>query len=140
MAQAGRARRGLSPLIAAIILIGITLVGGAMVYAYFNKSMDTVAALGEGLFVKATSADLGAAGKLVHIEAINNYGEAVDVTALIAIDEAGNQNRIQLQTTITINPGDRATITEIVPANTKVVIVEYQVNGQTLLSDPIEVE
>lgn len=139
MTKSDLGRRGLSPLIAAIILIGITLVGGAMVYAYFNKSMDTVAALGEGLFVKATSADLGAAGKLVHVEAVNNYGDPVQITAVIAVDDAGNQNRIALQTPIEVAPGDRATVTEVVPANTIVVILEYQVGGQTLLSDPVEI-
>lgn len=132
-------RRGLSPLIAAIILIGITLVGGAMVYTYFNRSMDTVATLAEGLFVKATTADLGAAGKLIHVEAINNYYEQIEITGIIAVDAAGNENRIALQNPIQVNPGERATITEVVPAETVVVIVEYTVNGQTLLSDPVEV-
>ncbi len=139
MSRMAAARRGLSPLIAAIILIGITLVGGALVYAYFNQSLDTVASLGEGLFVKATSADLGAAGKLVHVEAINNYRDPVQITALIVVDDAGNQNRIALQTPIEVEAGGKATITEVVPSNTVVVVVEYQVNGQTLLSDPIEV-
>ncbi len=139
MSRRVAARKGLSPLIAAVILIGITLVGGALVYAYFNQSLDAVASLGEGLFVKATSADIGAAGKLVHVEAINNYRDPVQITALIVVDDTGNQSRIDLQTPIEVAAGGKATITEVVPSNTVVVVVEYNVNGQTLLSDPIEV-
>lgn len=136
---AARARRGVSPLIATVILIGITVIGGALVYAYFNKSVDTMAALGEDVFVWATAVDLGATGKLVYIEIINNHEQDAVVTGIIAVDQAGTETPIALTNPLTVAPGGKASIAELVPANTEVVIVEYTVNGSTLLSEPITI-
>lgn len=137
--EAVGARRGVSPLIATVILIGITIIGGALVYAYFDRSMDTLAALGEGVFVRATSVDLGAAGKLVYIEIVNNHEQEAVVTGIIAIDQEGTRTPIELANPLTVAPGSKASITELVPANTEVVIVEYTVNGSQMFSEPITV-
>ncbi len=140
-----RSRRGLSPLIAAVVLISATIVGGMLVYQYFQNTMNKAQTMAEGIAVTASTLPLSSNTTLVHITVMNNYNQPVTIESASGI--LANASTIALtpasgqKLPVTIPAGGKTTlifvVNNTVPA---AVVVHYEVNGQTYQSDPVQVK
>ena len=135
------ARRGLSPLVAAVVLISATIVGGMLVYQYFQTSLQRAQGMAGGLAVQASSIPLDANTSLVSITITNNYNKPVKITGATGILTSGATkpltpvNTTSLPTTIA--PGDKATLTFKTADPVKAVQVQYEVDGASYTSEPV---
>lgn len=131
-------RKGLSPLIASVILITITIVGGLLVYQYFQVSSESLIAAGETVFLRTSYTVLNDGSKLVYIEATNGYRKPITVLDVQYYDAQGIEVAAGLQLNVTVKPGGKTTITTVVPANTVAVAIVYSVDGEVLVSEPVQ--
>ena len=136
--RGGKGRRALSPLIATVILIAVTIVGGLMVYQYFQRSSEALIAAGESLFMKVTDVTLDSTSKLVYIEGTNGYEVSITVLDVVYYDKTGAQVPLNQALNLQVGPGDKFTATAVVPVDAVAVAVVYQVEGQTLTSEPVQ--
>ncbi len=138
-----RARKGLSPLVAAVVLISATIVGGMLVYQYFQNSLGKAQAMAEGISASADSIPLSNGRYLIHVTVVNNYDQPIQVTSATGITDSGNEVSLtptnQTTLPVTVNPGDKTTIIFIVDQHITAVSVEYQMNGNTYVSEPAPV-
>ena len=135
-----RARKGLSPLVAAVVLISATIVGGMLVYQYFQNSVGKAQAMSEGVTVTGSLIPLSANKTLVSITVINNYDKPIKVTGATAIGSDGGQ--IQLTTTnstslpTVIEAGGKTTLIFTANGHPSAVSVVYEVDGVSHTSEP----
>ncbi len=139
-------RKGLSPLVATVILISVTVLGGLMIYTYFQDSVDTMQGLSERVITTVTLVDAGVS-KLAHIEAVNGYKGDIAITGVLGIYPNGTQVRLPVVDpatgntvtvlNVTLPPGEKTSLTAVVadPA-IAAVTVEYSFQGQTLIGEP----
>lgn len=132
-----RRLRGLSPLVATIVLIAMTVVGGVLVYNYFQRSATNIIATGETLVASANSIYLGNNTLLVHVEVTNAYDRPVSIRGISYVDATGSINRAST-VNVVVQPGDKATFTVIVPSSAKAIIVDYSIDGNLLQSSPVK--
>lgn len=135
-----RARRGLSPLVATVVLISATILGGMLIYNYFQDSVDKMQGLSEGIIVDVSQARLSQTTRLAHLEVLNNHDTQITITAVKGIYANGTTIQLQTQETLPIQvaPGDKASLNAVVAdPGIVAVIVEYQtLDGQILTSEP----
>ncbi|MEB3816801.1 MAG: hypothetical protein LRS46_02510 [Desulfurococcales archaeon] len=131
-------RKALSPLVSTIVLISAAIVGGVIVYNYFQNSVHTIAASSGTLEVSANSYYLNATSKLVYIDVFNSYSKEVTIKSVKAVLVNGTIKEVSV-TSKTIAPGAKASIVVTLPANTKAVYVEYVYNNQNLESNPVTI-
>jgi flagellin-like protein len=135
--MAGRAgRRALSPLIASVILIAVTIVGGLLVYQYFQRSSEALIAAGETMFIKVSDVLVDANNRLVYIEVTNGYDNIVTILDAAYFDAQGNRVDLGLNINAQVEPGGKYTITAVVPSNAVAVAVVYSVDGEILVTEP----
>ncbi|MEM4738325.1 MAG: archaellin/type IV pilin N-terminal domain-containing protein, partial [Acidilobaceae archaeon] len=72
--------KGLSPLVATLILIAFTVIGGILVYEYFTKTSEGIMSSGEQLIVTASKSYVDGSRYLVYVEVTNNYRTNVTIT------------------------------------------------------------
>ncbi len=137
------AARGMSPLVATVVLISATVVGGLLVYNYFQQSLDTVAATSATLALTVRSDYLTPNTRLVYIEAVNFYDLPVNVSAVWVVAADGSHSRLPTSSVkglpALIEPGEKATLIATVPASASAVYLEYSVGDQTLMTQPEDV-
>ena len=134
-----RKSKGLSPLVAAVLLISATVVGGMLVYNYFQSTMDKLATSTEGLQVNARSAPVSG-GKLVYIEVSSMLNEQASISQIVFLD--GNGTTIPNSTISinkTINPNEKITLIEQAPLQANYFYLVYTVNGETMVTEPIAI-
>ena len=136
--QGGRRRKGLSPLIASVILIAITIVGGLLVYQYFQVSSESLIAAGETVFLRVSYTVLDNGSKLVYIEVTNGYRKPITVLDVQYFNAQGIDATAGLQLNALVKPGGKATLTTVVPADTAAVAIVYSVEGEVLVSEPVQ--
>ncbi len=134
-----RARRGLSPLVATVVLISATILGGMLIYNYFQASVDKMQGLGEKLMVDASTVHLTGNTRLVHIEVLNSYDIDARIDSINGIYSNGTSIQLTTQETLPIQvlPGDKASINAVV-TNPDIVAVSvtYTIDGKTLTTEP----
>ena len=139
----GRHARGMSPLVATVVLISATVVGGLLVYNYFQQSVDTVAATSATLALTVRSDYLTASTRLVYIEAVNFYDLPVNVTGVWIVGSDGSHFKLPASSVkgvpAVIEPGEKASIIATVPANAAAVYLEYTVGDQRLMTQPEDI-
>ncbi|MEB3787555.1 MAG: hypothetical protein GSR78_02230 [Desulfurococcales archaeon] len=139
-------RKGLSPLVATVILISVTVLGGLMIYTYFQDSVDTMQGLSERLITTVTLVDAGTT-RLAHIEAVNGYKGDITITGVLGIYPNGTQVRLPVvdpatgNTTTALNialqPGEKTSLTAVISdPGIAAISVEYRFEGQTLTGEP----
>jgi len=137
------ARRGLSPLVAAVVLISATIVGGMLVYQYFQNSIQKAQALANGITIAADAIPLDSNTTLVYVTVTNNYDKPVQVTGAIGVLADGSSSRLQpvngTTLPVTVAPGDKTTVTFTSASNIKAVSIEYVVDGVTHTSEPARI-
>ena len=132
-----RGRRGLSPLIATVILIAVTIVGGVLVYQYFQSSSEVLISAGETVFLRVNDIPVTVDTRLVYIEVTNGYGEPITLTDVVYYGSAGSLTPLNLNLASVVEPGGKYTVTVTVPADAVAVAVKYIVDGRELVSEPM---
>ncbi len=137
------ARKGLSPLVAAVVLISATIVGGMLVYQYFQNSIQKAQALANGVTIAADALPLNSNTTLVYVTVTNNYDKPVQVTGAIGILADGTSEKLQpvngTSLPVTVAPGDKTTITFTATSGVKAVSIQYSVDGVTHTSEPARI-
>ncbi len=135
-------RRGLSPLVATVVLISATVIGGLVIYNYFEKSINVVSTASATLSLYVDETYLNTDTKLVYIQAVNLYDKPVNVTGVTVVMPDGSTVNLQADDVqgipVTIEPGSKATIIAKAPADAAAVYLTYTVDGKTLTTEPQE--
>lgn len=136
-------RRGLSPLIATVVLISATIVGGMLVYNYFQKSFSSVTARSGALEISATAEYLNQSSKLVHLVIYNTYNTPINITKIKGIESSGVSTTVNLigseSIHILIPSGGKYSTILVVPNTTVAIYVNYKIvgSGNILQSNPV---
>jgi len=128
-------RRGLSPLVATIVLIAFTVLGGILVYEFFMKTSESLMASGERLLVTATKSYFDNTRLLVELEVVNGYRTNVTIQAIRYVTATATVTSAQMvygNVNVDLVPGAKYKALILVPTNTKAVLIEYRVRDQTL--------
>ena len=135
-----RARRGLSPLIAAVVLISATIVGGMLVYQYFQNTMNKAKNLAESVSVTGDIMPLGDNTSLVTVTVVNNYDVPVKIVGAIAIYPDGSTSTLRpangTQLPATVEPGGKTSLLFTGDGSPRAVSVKYEVEGSVQISEP----
>lgn len=138
-----KARKGLSPLVATVLLISATVIGGMLVYQYFQSSVDKVQGLGGGVLVTAQATVLDDNVTLVKVTVVNAEDATITLLSVELLDRAGAAvaanpaSGTQLPTTL--EPGEKVTLVYITDSPPRAAVVQYEANGEIYYSDPVEV-
>ncbi|MDM7275946.1 MAG: hypothetical protein P3X22_007550 [Thermoprotei archaeon] len=130
-----RAGRGLSPLVATIVLIAFTVIGGLLVYEYFQRASESFMASGEDLIVLAQTSYAGNY-KIVQLQMTNGYRVNITITGYSYI--AGTST-----TTTPVNPmagggsvkldsGAKHSAILSVPLDTEAIVITFKVKNSIL--------
>jgi hypothetical protein len=136
---------GISALVATIILIALTVLGGVMIWAYFQRTAGGLMAAGEKLDAQAIPQVAGT-WKLVDMKATNLHSVPVTINAINVIypDRNGIPTRAPLSTSpapvgqiltaptlpATLNPNQYVGFTLRVVANATTIEILYTPTGQ----------
>jgi len=141
--RARLSRKGLSPLVATVLLISATVIGGMLVYQYFQSSVNKVQGLGGGVLVTAQATVIDDNATLVKVTVVNAEDVTVTLVSVELLDSAGNPVNVTptAGTTLptTLEPGEKVTLVYISSQPPKAAIVKYEANGEIYVSDPVEV-
>jgi hypothetical protein len=147
LAVAGRRSRssvGISALVATIILIALTVLGGVMIWAYFQRTAGGLAAAGEKLEVHAIPQVAGT-WKLVDMKMTNLHSVPVTLNEINVIypDRTGTPVKasvwpagspaggvITAPTGTTLSPSQYATATLRVVVNATTIEIRYTPTNQ----------
>ena len=137
--------KGLSPLVSTVILIGATVIGGLLVYNYFQQSLETVKTIGQSLLVSGSWSPLNGTHKLVYVEVMNTYDEPVNISnSFKVVLSDGSIINVPVVTDVnTINPvspGQKVNLIVIVPRNAVSLIVVYEMSGRVLEASPVNIQ
>ncbi|MEB3765743.1 MAG: hypothetical protein GSR77_06225 [Desulfurococcales archaeon] len=143
MPRARLKRKGLSPLVATVVLISATIVGGMLVYQYFQNSINKAQNMAEGLTITADLIQLDNGQSLVYVTVSNGYDTEIQVTGAKAVYPNGTISTITptQDTTLPapIPSGEKNTFLFTAPTAPEAVIVQYTVNGQQYQTEPITI-
>lgn len=135
-----RASKGLSPLIATVVLISVTVLGGLMIYTYFLQNVETMLSASQTLLVRASSLVIDSSTMLVYVEAVNSFDKPVEITEISYITLNGTKNTLLSNINATLAPGEKYSNTIVISDPSAVaVIVKYRVDGRILESEPASV-
>ncbi len=138
-------RRGLSPLIATVVLISATIVGGMLVYNYFQKSFNSLTAGSGALQITASSEYLNETSKLVHLDLYNMYDKPVTLIDVVAVKGDGSTVKVPIvsggASTSVISSGEKQSLIVIAPNDAVAIYAEYKVEGSNtiLQSSPVRI-
>ncbi|WP_427971303.1 archaellin/type IV pilin N-terminal domain-containing protein [Acidilobus sp.] len=151
-----RHRRSLSNIIGAVILIAATIVGGLMVYSYFQRSMNAFMSMGSRVTVEASATPTGS-GTLLYVKIINNEPLQITVKNLVVVLSNGGQEDVYIEGSpssgysistsaptsqgVTINPGGEIIAVGNVNLTSTVesVYLLYEMNNQVYYTNPVSV-
>jgi len=134
-------RKGLSPLIATVVLISATIVGGVLIYNYFQESVAQLRQLGENVVVSVNSVFLNETSRMIYVKVTNAFSQPIVVSGVKAFKSDGTVSSVGLQTPQRIEPGGVASLTIVLDESTTrtvAVSIVYQVDGETLESEPVK--
>jgi len=142
-----RARKGLSPLVATVLLISATVIGGMIVYQYFQNSIAKAQGMGGGLLVTASATIINDNLTLVRVSIVNGENDIVVINAsnIIFFDDNGNVVQplnvtgTSIGEVVAIEPGEKTVLVFAFNKAPSAVIVEYQINGEIYKSDPVAI-
>lgn len=130
-----RLSRGLSPLLASLLLLAFTLVGAFFVYEYFNRAMDIAVKQGETLIITAQEIRVSSSTKLVTLDIVNAHTTEVAVKEVKEYLESGETRNVEMvesaKTPVVIPPGGKTSVAVKASANARAVIVVYEAQGAT---------
>ena len=131
-------RRALSPLVSTIVLISAAIIGGIIVYTYFQNSVNTIAASSGSLQVSAESLYINSTSKLVHLSIVSTYQKPVTIKSVVLVLDNGSSTAITPQST-TVAPGSKASLIVTAPADARLVYIKYGYNNHELETNPVSI-
>ncbi|MCE4627443.1 MAG: hypothetical protein F7B78_07340, partial [Desulfurococcales archaeon] len=136
-------RRGLSPLVATVLLISATVLGGVLVYQYFQNSFTHAKGLSQDLMIAPNAIVLNSNTTLVKVSISNQYDDVVTVLNATLLDSTGNTVTGTLLKGSTlpaqVSPGEKITIMIKTTRKPAAVFVTYEVGGQVYQSEPVQI-
>ncbi len=136
-------RRGLSPLVATVLLISATVLGGVLVYQYFQNSFTHAKGLSQDLMIAPNAIVLNSNTTLVKVSISNQYDDVVTVLNATLLDSTGNTVTGTLLKGSTlpaqVSPGEKITIMIKTSTKPAAVFVTYEVGGQVYQSEPVQI-
>ena len=134
-------RRALSPLIATAILISAAVVGGMMLYNYFNTAMGSVNNV-DSLLADFRAMNTGSS-TVLYYEFWNTGTQPVTVKKIVIIDDAGNRMNETMPAPVMVRGGEKISGTLILDSPlgmgaTYIVYAEYSVRGKTATTNPVQ--
>lgn len=142
MAGRARSRAGISALVATIILIALTVLGGVLIWAYFQRTAGGLMAAGEKLDVQAVPQVAGT-WKIVDLKMTNLHSVPATINTISVIyplrdgtptkatlTTTGTGQAIITFTNTTLNPNQFIGATLRVFANATTIEVAYTPTGQ----------
>jgi flagellin-like protein len=129
-------RRGLSPLVATIVLIAFTVLGGIIVYEFFMKTAESAMASGEMLIATATKSYFDNTRVLVQVDMVNGYRTNITITDIRYVTPAAGTATATLvsgSVNASLMPGAKHTVIILIPSNAKAIIISYKVRNQNLV-------
>lgn len=136
-------RRGLSPLVATVLLISATVLGGVLVYQYFQNSFTHAKGLSQDLMIAPNAIVLNSNTTLVKVSISNQYDDVVTVLNVTLLDSAGNTVTGTLlkgsSLPAQVSPGEKITIMIKTSTKPAAVFVTYEVGGQVYQSEPVQI-
>lgn len=127
-------RRGLSPLVATLLLIAFTVMGGIIVYEFYNRTSESIIASGEQLIVTAAKTQLNATKLLVQLDVVNGHRGDVKIKTIKAL-AGGGQTDVKIiagETDASIPSGKKQSYVAIVQSNANAIIIDYEMDGRQL--------
>ncbi|MEN2999661.1 MAG: archaellin/type IV pilin N-terminal domain-containing protein [Acidilobaceae archaeon] len=129
-------RKGLSPLVATLVLIAFTVIGGMLVYEYFTTTSENVMSSGDQLIIAATRSPLNSTRALVQLDVVNGYRTNVTIRSVSYLDRNGNTQSVLAvigeRGEVNLPSGSKYSFAVIVPANAKVLVIEYRAKDQVM--------
>ncbi len=138
-----RTRKGLSPLVATVVLISATVIGGMLIYNYFQDSVGRLQGMGENLVVTSRSMYITDTTRLVYIEATNNYDRPISVNGVRGFLTNGTAINltVQEQLPLVLKPGEKTAVNAIIDNPSIIAIsIVYQVDGKTVSTEPVKID
>ncbi len=136
-------RRGLSPLVATVLLISATVLGGILVYQYFQSSVSHAKGLQQSVTLTADAITLNTNTTLVRVTVVNQGSDNVLIKSIILLDQYGNPLQAQIVQGSAINqtiaPGDRATVILKTSQRPNAAYIQFEENGKTYSTEPVEI-
>ncbi|MEM0340560.1 MAG: archaellin/type IV pilin N-terminal domain-containing protein [Acidilobaceae archaeon] len=128
--------RGLSPLLASLLLLVFTLVGAFFVYEYFNKTVDLATKQSESLMVVAREHKVSGSTKLITLEIVNAHSSDAVIKEVREYLETGEVRKVKLlsedQSTLSVSPGSKTSFVVIASVNARALVIVYEVGGTVL--------
>ena len=134
-----RNKRALSPLVASVVLISAAILGGVLVYNYFQKSVTTVVGSSGTLQLSLDYDYLNATHLIVHLEALNSYQEPVTITKIVGVTSTGARIDIATGLNAQVEPGSKYSTVLVVKSDVKAIYVVYNIGDKTLESTPVTI-
>lgn len=108
-------RRGLSALIATVILISATVLGGLLVYQYFQSSFARMKDISQSVLVMGSVVGLNANTTIVKVTVSNNHDTTIRVENVTILDSYGG--------TVTYTPLEGPALPSDVPPGGKLTLM-----------------
>lgn len=131
-------RRALSPLVSSVVLISAAVIGGVIVYNYFQSNINSIAAATGSLQISADYTYLNSTTKIVYLEVLNTYKKPITISSIKVVLDNGTTITIDTQDQ-TVDSGSKGSLIVNVPASGKLVYVVYQLGEKTMYSNPIQI-
>ncbi len=136
-------KRSLSNLIGTVILISATLIGGVLVYNYFQKSLTTMENMGQGVNIMANSQTISSNSQIIYIKITNDMQSQIKITGIYGIYQNGTQENITLSSNNIvpdvinkyINPGESISFVVYTSSSLQSIFLQYNdTQSNTIMS------
>jgi hypothetical protein len=131
-------RRALSPLVSSVVLISAAVIGGVIVYNYFQSNINSIAAATGSLQVSADYTYINSTTKMVYLEVLNTYRKPVTLTGVKVVFTNGSIQNVNIEET-TVDSGSKGSVIVSVPSEARILYLVYTIDGRTMYSNPIKV-
>ncbi len=131
-------RRALSPLVSSVVLISAAIIGGVIVYNYFQSNINSIAAATGSIQISADYTYLNSTTKVVYLEVLNTYKKPITISSIKVVLDNGTTITIDIQDQI-VDSGSKGSLIVNVPASGKLVYLVYQLGEKTMYSSPIQI-
>lgn len=138
-------RRSLSNIIGSVILIAATIVGGFLVYNYFQRSLGAFMSMGNTVGLSASETQLSSGASAIYVKITNDEGYPITITGVHLLYPNGttvNMSSVMISSNsniigYTIESGHSVAGVYVVKGYYTGVYVTYEANGVTYSTQPV---
>lgn len=127
-------RRGLSPLVATLLLIAFTVMGGIIVYEYYNRTSESIIASGEQLMTSFTKTQMNSTHLIVQLDIVNGHRSDIKVKSLKAVVKGTSADVGMLagEKEPAVPVGKKYSFVLLVPSGANAIVISYEIEGRHL--------